>query len=406
MTALWHSMRPLFPLLYSQPDIVYLDNASTVQKPQSVIDAMSAYLMTNYANIHRWQYELAYHSEELYIQSKKDVATLLWWDYREIIYTYNATYACNLIAQSLIVSGHICPWDTVMVGTWDHHASIVTWQLLARQFWFELQFIPLEKESLDIDWKQLSDLLQNCSVKAILCSHVSNVTWCIYDMKRLRSLVSDDVFFGIDWSQAVPHLHIDVQDLTCDAYVLTGHKMMWPTGIGVLWLKKLRLRKLSPILGWGGIIESVSTTWCTLVRTAEKFEPGTPNLVGAVGLWAACQFYETHHLYQELHTHEFELMQYALSILRSYHIDVLADQSILIKSGIISFVIDNPIECTEYLTRHNICVRTGWHCAHPLLHRLWYEQWVVRLSIYCYTTQEDIDRFGLFLGEYIATMHI
>lgn len=405
MSLLWNTMRPLFPLLDQNPHIVYADNASTVHKPQSVLDAISHYASTSYANIHRGQYELAEQSEQCYLESKKKVSWLIGWDYREIVYTYNATYACNILAQSLVISKKLWIGDVVLVGLWDHHATIVPWQLLAQQFGFTVEFVTIDKETLDIDWQGLSATLSNKKVRVVMCSHVSNVTGCIYDMKRIHSLLSDDVFFAIDWSQAVPHMRVDIRELWCDAYIFTGHKMMWPTGIGVLWIDKMIARSLQTLVGGGGIIEEVTVGGCTLIRTAEKFEPWTPNLMGAVWLGAACDFYQDHSIYDVLPRHEHELIDYLQWLLSSYSsLNIIGIQSSLKKCGILALAVDKPIELAEYLSQYSICVRAGWHCAHPLLHHLWYERGLVRISVFAYNTKDEMRKIAERVGDWAKSL--
>ena len=394
MLNLWSDFRPLFPIFSNNPDIIYVDNASTTQKPQSVIDAMNHYMFNDYANIHRWQYYLAEQSDFIYKESKKKVAELIWWDHREIIYTYNATYSCNILAQSLVVSRKLWVGDTVLVGIRDHHATIVPRQLLAKQFGFEVKFISIDIENLDIDRKNLDELLLN-NVKVVMCSHVSNVTGIVYDMDRIHSLLSDDTFFAIDGSQAVPHTKIDVKNLWCDAYIFTSHKMMGPTGLGVLWIQKDLARSLDTLIGGGGIIDVVTTTWCSLVRTSEKFEPGTPNIIGAVGLGAACDFYKQHNIYKRLTQYESNLTNYLKSLLfNNKKVNIIWQHSHLSHGGILALAVDDPLAIAEQLANQHICIRAGGHCAHPLLHHLGYDKGLVRISVFVYNTREEMDNIA------------
>ncbi len=397
MWILWQKFKNEFPIFAQYPDLIYLDNASTTQKPQSVIDAMSHYQENAYANIHRWIYHLAEESERLYKESKIKIAEFIGWDFREIIYTYNATYASNILAQSLVQTYSIWLWDTVLVWIRDHHATIVPWQLLAKQKGFELQFIVIDKETWDIDREQLQLLLDTKKIKAIVCSHVSNVTWIIYDMYRMSSLLalqSEKPFFAIDGSQAVPHMKIDVRAIWCDAYFFTGHKMMWPTGMWVLWIDKLQARYLETTFGGWGIIESVTTQWCSLIRTADKFEPWTPNLIGAIWLWAACDFYHENNIYTHIQDHENNLYNKLIDGLWKYknNISIFASSS-LPRCGIFSCIVSDPFGFSEYLAEHNICVRAWGHCAHPLLHYMDQDKWVVRISPFVYTSDQDIAYF-------------
>lgn len=400
MQLLWKNIRSLFPIFNNHPHLIYTDNASTVHKPQSVLDSMDSYMTHQYANIHRGQYDLAEQSELLYINSKKTVASFIWWDYREIVYTYNATYACNLLAQSLVFSGKVKTWDTVLVGIRDHHATIVTRQLLAQRYGFNIEFISIDKETLDIDRKWLQQILSQNKVKVVTCSHVSNVTGVIYDMSRVRWLLSDDIFFAIDGSQAVPHMKIDVKILWCHAYIFTGHKMMGPTGIWVLRIDKVSWRSLDAPFGWWGIIEQVTTAWCSLIRTVDKFEPGTPNLIGAIALAAACDFYTAHDLYAVLPSYERDLSSYLTSLLsQNKKITIIWQHSPCERGGIVSFAMDDMERYVDLLANNGICVRAGGHCAHPLLHHLGHEKWVIRISVFAYNTREEMEKIAKLLAE-------
>ncbi len=401
---MWNPIKQLFPVFDSHPDLVYLDNASTTQKPQSVIHAMSDYQIHSYANIHRGVYKLAEESERLYEDSKKKVAKFIWWDFREIVYTYNATYASNILAQSLVKTYNIWPGDTVILGIRDHHATIVPWQLLAKEYVFDIKFISIDKENLDIERESFSRMLSEDNVKVVVCSHVSNVTWIIYDVRRISTMIashSEDIFFVVDWSQAVPHMRVNVSVVWCDAYFFTAHKMMGPTGVWVLWIKKDEARILhTTFWGWG-IIESVTTDGCSLIRTADKFEPGTPNLIGIVGLSAAIDFYDTHDIYEYIHKHEIAFYDKIVDNLKDHSsLSVLWHNSSLWHIGIVSLVVDNPLELSEQLANHDICVRAWWHCAHPLLHHLWHERGTLRISPFIYNTMEDMN----FLADVISDM--
>lgn len=384
--------KSLFPLFSHYPDIVYMDNASTTQKPQAVLDAIHNYTTTSYANIHRGQYALAEQSELHYHQTKKTLANFIGWDYREIVYTYNATHASNILAQSLVISYGLREGDTVLLGMWDHHATIVTWQLLAQQYGFHIEFIPIDTQTFDIDRDKISTILTAHRVRIVVCSHVSNVTGRIYDIKRLWTLLGDSVFFAIDGSQAVPHFRINVRDYHCQAYFFTGHKMMGPTGIGVLWIDKLSARQLQTLQGGGGIIESVHQLWCSLVRTADKFEPGTPNLMGAIGLAAACEFYETYGVYEVLRQQH----QDWYSLYMTLQSQLWTDQCVMAPMedsvGICSLRPEDANSFGEKLAQQNICVRVGGHCAHPLLQYLSWDAGTVRISPFVYTTASDLQK--------------
>lgn len=392
---MWYNIQQEFPLLQNNPDLIYLDNASTTQKPASVIQAMSEYQETNYANIHRWVYDLAEQSEILYTDSKKKVASFVWWDYREIVYTYNATYASNILAQSLVSTYQIQRWDTVMVGLQDHHATIVPRQLLAQQFWFQVIFIPLDRETYDIDRVVYEELLQKHHIKVVCCSHVSNVTGKVYDVSRIGVVARQyhkDVFFAIDGSQAIPHFQVNVSLLWCQAYFFTWHKMMGPTGIGVLRLDRLIARSLQTTMWWWGIVETVTQDSCSLIRTADKFEPGTPNLIGAIGLGASIDFYRDHNIYTHISNHHHTLYSLFYSKAQSLNKIRMLPRWDDNHVGIMGFTCDDMDGYVDYLADHDVCVRVGGHCAHPLLAFGWYTHWLVRISPFCYNTTQQIEK--------------
>lgn len=386
------SIRKQFPIFQSHPDLIYFDNASTTHKPQFVIDAMNNYITHNYANIHRGQYALAEQSELAYTHSKKTVAQFIWADYREIIYTYNATHASNILAQSLVYSLWLKKWDSVLIGIRDHHATIVPWQLLSKQFGFDIQFIDIDPDTLDIDFETLQQQLDDNNVRVVICSQVSNVTGKIYDIKKIADWLSDDVFFVVDGSQAVPHFAVNISELWCDAYFFTGHKMMGPTGIGVLWIEKKKSRNLQTLQWWWGIIEEVTTTWCSLIRTADKFEPGTPNLIGAIGLWAACDFYKDFDIYTNIEKNHQQWKESYDQIRDLFWKDIVLWWLEGNMIGILSLNVAHDHEIGENLANNNICVRVGWHCAHPLLTRLGISYGVVRISPFVYNTQEEMEK--------------
>lgn len=277
-----------FPIFSTHPDLVFLDNASTTQKPHYVIDAVSNFVSHDYANIHRGSYDLAVRSEELYHKSKVQIGKLINCSADEVIYSYNATASANLLAQSLCLSGVLGERDEVLLGIWDHHANIVPWQQLQKIFKFSIQFIGIGSD-YSIDWNDFASKYTP-KTKVVACSYVSNVTGQIYDMHKLSSMLRDETFFAIDASQAVPHFAVDVQEIGCDALYFTGHKFFAYTGLGIMYLAKNHIRSLEPMMGGGGSIVDVTVQGNELLRTVEKFEPGTPNIISAVSMGAALEY--------------------------------------------------------------------------------------------------------------------
>lgn len=383
-----------FPIFDAHWSLVYLDNASSTQKPQSVIDAVSDFVSTKYANIHRGNYDLSHEAEEIYMQSKKAVAKLLGCSLTEVAYHYNATACSNMIAQSLCYSGNVWKWDTVILWVWDHHATIVVRQQLQKVFGFTIKYIPINPSDYMIDWDQFSWMIDD-SVKVLACSHVSNVTGSIYDMKKIRSMIGDNVFFIVDASQSVPNFSMDVQDIWCDCLFFTAHKMLAYTGLWVMYLAKKYIDWLDPLCVGGGVIWDVTTYWHDLVVWIEKFESGTPNIVGAVSLLAALRYIDWIWWYSRLIGVEQENIRYILEKIQKLpeNIRLVWLSSQKWRVAIFSFAMDkNVIDVADALADKNICVRVGGHCAHPLLYALGEKQ-LLRMSCYVYTTKEDIDKF-------------
>ncbi|AHB41363.1 putative cysteine desulfurase [candidate division SR1 bacterium RAAC1_SR1_1] len=384
-----------FPIFEHNPGLVFLDNGASCQKPKVVIDGVSDFVAHDYANIHRGLYELSERSEKAYYDSKTAVARLLGCKASEIFYTYNSTYAINIIAGALVRSKVLTKGDVVLLGIWEHHANVLPWQILAEEYGFEVKFFGI-KEDYTLDRNDFSQKYDE-KVKVVACSHVSNVTGQIYDVKKLKQQLRDDTFFLIDGSQSVPHFVVDVLDIGCDALVFTGHKMMAYTGIGGSYLKKERLKKLSPMIAGGGTIEDVSVTGHTLTSGTDKFEAGTPNIIGAVSLLKAIEYINNIGGMQKMWEHEQEIVK---KVLKGF--ELLAGKVDLIgtfvsenRVGAFSFVLKNQLNFNkigEIFAEHNIAVRCGGHCAYPL-HKQLGLGGTCRMSTYIYNDEEDVEKF-------------
>lgn len=243
------SFKSHFPLFQQHPELVYLDNAASTQKPQMVIEGTSEFLRNEYANIHRGLYSLSESSELHYHESKKLVAQLLNCSAKEVIYTYNATYALNLLAQSLVKSKKLIAEDTVLVGVRDHHANALPRMSLAEMIGFKVEFIALD-ENYQIDWEDFHHKYTD-KVKVVACGQVSNVNGAIYDISQIKSKLRPDTFLVVDASQSVPNMAVDFQALGVYALVFTAHKVMAQTGLGVLVLKQERIKELDPLIVGG-----------------------------------------------------------------------------------------------------------------------------------------------------------
>ena len=392
-----------FPFFDTHPDLVYLDNAATTQKPRYVIDKTQEYIVSSYANIHRWSYDLAAVSEELYMKSKSRVAWLLWVQTNEIIYSYNATYCINLLAQSLCFSGMLKRWQTVLLWTWDHHANIVPWQQLQKIYGFAIVYIPLQDDGYSIDREKLSIILKDRDVAVLSVGHVSNVTGTIYDIKRIHSLVPD-AFFLVDGSQSVPHFSVDIQKLDCDAFIFTAHKLYAYTWLGVMYLSWKYINELEPLLSGGGAIDDVHIDGNELTQWLQKFEPGTPNLIAAVSLLYALEYIDWIGGYRNIVSHHAELIALFLAwFAQERVVHLYGNDTIEWRIWVFSFSIDwmHPHDVADAFAEQNICVRAGGHCAHPFTHSL-NKEGLVRASIGLSTTIDDVRYFFTILSRIIS----
>lgn len=391
-----------FPIFANNPGLVFLDNAASTQKPQYVIDGVSDFVASSYANIHRGLYSLSEKSEEAYHHSKELVAELINCKASEIIYSYNSTYGINLIAQSLVVSDVLQKGDTVLLGIREHHANILPRQILAERKGFNIEFFTITDE-YEIDRNDF-DQKYTDKVKVVAVSQVSNVTGKIYDVKKIQSKLRDDTFFLVDGSQSVPNFPVDVQDIDCDCLVFTGHKMMAYTGIGVIYLKKERIKKLVPIIRWWGTIEDVTTEGHTLVNNAEKFEAGTPNIIGAVSLSKAIEYIKSIWGMKKIWEHEQHLVKLCLEGFAKFQDKVeILWPTMTDRVAVFSFVLANNTNFNnigETFSADDIAIRCGGHCAYPL-HKRFHKPGTCRMSGYMYNDEADIKAFFDVLGKMV-----
>lgn len=218
-----------FPIFANNDDLIFFDSGASSQKPKYVIDAVSEFVSHDYANIHRGQYSLSERSDDMYHESKEKVALHLSCSPEEVFYTYNATYGMNLIAQSLKMSNFFQAGDKILVGIWEHHANVSPWHIIAKELDLKVEFINLAEDH-DLDREDFQKKYDD-KTKVVSIGHVSNVSGQIFDVKKIRSYLRDDTFFVVDGSQSVPHFKVDVQEIGCDAFIFTGHKVMSYTGI-------------------------------------------------------------------------------------------------------------------------------------------------------------------------------
>jgi len=385
-------IREDFPILrqrvHDRP-LVYLDNAATTQKPASVIAAISNYYSADNSNVHRGVHDLSERATRSYEEARVKVQRFLHArDPREIVFVRGTTEAINLVAQSycrrLIQSG-----DEILVSAMEHHSNIVPWQMISEERGAALRVIPINDRgeiNLDDFDKLLSDRTRFVSVP-----HVSHVLGTVNPIKEIVEMAHRrNVAVLVDGAQSAPHFEIDVSDLDCDFYAFSGHKLYGPTGIGVLYGKSHLLESMIPYQGGGDMISSVSFEKTIYNAPPYKFEAGTPNIAGVIGLGAAIDYLKLIGL-EAATAYEQELLSYARSSLSQVR-GVRVVGTAARKAAVISFVVENvhPHDVGTILDLEGIAVRTGHCCAEPLMHRFGLTA-VTRASIAFYNTKDEID---------------
>ncbi len=377
-----------FPIFQNQPDLAYLDNASSTQTPRVVLDAMNEYYTNYRANIHRGVYALSEQASTAYEAAKEKVARFIGADADEIIFTSGTTHGLNLLAQSLCKN--LGSGDNVVLTRLEHHANIIPWQEMAKEFDFELRFIELS-ESTEIDLASAAELIDS-KTKIVSVTALSNTLGTLVPIQKIIDLAKvRGATTIIDAAQAIAHTPINVRELDCDYLVFSGHKIYGPTGIGIVYGKKKNLETLEPFFYGGDMIESVTYTSATWAEAPNKFEAGTPNIAGAIGLGAAIDFVSAIS-WDAIQTHDNQLLSYALEKLAP-EVSIIGTKNIATHKGIISFVIPDihPHDIAEVLNRHHIAVRAGHHCTMPLMDYLELGG-TTRVSFGVYNTTEDIDK--------------
>ena len=383
------SLKSDFPI-FNDSDLVYLDNASTTQKPKQVLDAVMAMYTDSNANVHRALYDIGSKATEKFENSRKNISDFInATSEKEIIFTSGTTESINLLAHTL--DNSLGPGDNILVSEMEHHANLVPWQMASERTGASLKFIPINSRG-ELDLSDPEKYFTR-STKIIALTHVSNVLGTINPINDIARIAKEiGALFIVDGAQGIPHQSIDVQDLGCDFYAFSGHKMLGPTGIGSLWGKMELLEEMDPFMGGGEMIENVSMLSSTWNEVPYKFEAGTPNFVQAVGLSAAIDYLNDIGM-TNITKHESELTSYALEKMSQIE-GLRVFGSPKNRAGVISFNIDgiHAHDLAQFLNEDNIAIRVGHHCAQPLLSSL-KENSVARLSIYIYNDKSDIDMF-------------
>jgi len=387
-------IRAEFPIL-SEPihgkPLVYLDSANTSQKPQSVLRAMDDYYRHANANIHRATHLLSERATELYEGARRKAARFVNApDWRAIVLTKGTTDGINLVAQSYARSV-LRPGDEILISWLEHHSNIVPWQLLCEQTGAVLRVASID-EAGDVDLDEYERLLSE-RTKIVAISHVSNALGTINPVRRMigKAHASGAVVL-IDGAQAIPHLVVDVQSLDCDFYVFSSHKMYGPTGVGVLYGRPALLEGMPPYQGGGDMIASVTFEKTQYNQIPYKFEAGTPNIGGVVGFGAAIDYLESIDREAAL-AHEDAVLEYATARVREISSARIVGEA-RNKTAVLSFLLEgvHPHDAGTILDREGVAVRTGQHCAQPVMDRYGITA-TIRASLGIYNTGEDIDSF-------------
>ena len=392
----FENIRKDFPILTrtvrDNKPLVYLDNASTTQKPNQVIDAITDYYRNHNANIHRAVYALAEESTEAYETARDKIANFVNVKNRqELIFVRGTTEAINLVAYAW-GRPHINEGDIIVTTEYEHHSNIVPWQLLTQEKRAKLEYIGMNDDGqLNLD--DLDKYLATGKVKLVTFSLMSNVLGTITDAEKIiAKCKAAGVPTLIDGAQAVPHMKVDLDTLGCDFFAFSGHKMLGPTGVGVLWVRKSVLQTMSPFHGGGDMIREVhkyETTWNDLPY---KFEAGTPNIADVIGFGAAID-YLTKIGMDNIRQHEIELTTYAMEqFAKIPGLQIYGTKDIAKRGGVISFNFADvhPHDVADIIDKEGISLRSGHHCAQVLMERLNVAA-TSRASFYIYNTKADVD---------------
>lgn len=381
-----------FPILHQQvrgKPLVYLDNAATSQKPQVVIDAIRNYYERDNANIHRGVHFLSERATEEYERARGTARHFInAADSREVIFTRGTTESINLVAQTY-GRKHVGAGDEILLTAMEHHSNIVPWQLLCEEKGARLRVAPIgDRGELLVD--EFEKLL-GPRTKLVALPHVSNALGTVNPVAQLVEMARRwNAPVLVDGAQAAPHAQIDVQALGCDFYAFSGHKVYGPTGIGILYGKAALLDAMPPYQGGGDMISSVTFEKTTYNKLPYKFEAGTPNVSGAIGLGAALEYVESLGI-GEIAAHEEEVLAYAMDAVSALP-DITLIGTAPHKAGVVSFVMDgiHPHDIGTILDQEGIAVRTGHHCAQPVMQRFNIPA-TVRASFALYNTKQEVD---------------
>lgn len=396
MTVNIEKLRKDFSILHQQVNdesLVYLDNAATTQKPESVLKALETYYHTSNANVHRGVHTLAERATTQYENSREVVRRFInAKETAEILFTRGTTTGLNWVARN-VGQELLEPGDEILISYMEHHSNVIPWQQIAKSQDAKLVYIELTEDG-ELDMEDARNKITE-KTKIVSIAHVSNVLGVVNPVKELADLVhQQDGIMVVDGAQATPHMPVDVQEVDADFYAFSGHKMLGPTGIGVLYGKRSILEKTEPAEFGGEMPAMVGTHESTWQELPWKFEAGTPNIAGAIGLAAAIEYLENIGM-REIMEHEQELVDYILpKLLEVEGLTIFGPKDPALRTGVIAFNLDDlhPHDVATAMDMEGVAVRAGHHCAQPLLSYIGVNA-TARASFYLYNTKEDADRF-------------
>ncbi len=375
--------------------LIYLDNAATTQKPKQVIDAICKYYSEYNSNIHRAVYQIAEEATEEYEKTRANIQRFINARYpEEIIFTRNTTESINLIA---------CTWgkknirkgNKIILTEYEHHSNIVPWQMLSNEKGAKINYTDTDENGY-LNLESFSKFLEDeGETKLVSLSHMSNVLGTVYPAKEIIKMAHEKkVPVVIDGAQSVPHLHTDVQDLDCDFLAFSAHKMLGPTGVGILYVKKEILEHMPPFITGGDMIKEVHKENTVFNELPYKFEGGTPNIADVIGFNAAIEYLKRIGM-ENVRDHEIELIKYLYNSIKDIKgIKIYGPERVIDRGGLVTFNIEgiHPHDCATILNDFGIAIRSGHHCAQVLMEKLDIIA-SSRASIYIYNTKEEIDIF-------------
>lgn len=381
---------PILDQIVNDEPLVYLDNAATTQKPQQVLDVLADYYQKDNANVHRGVHTLSERSTARYEAARQTVADFIRAkSSKEILFTRGTTTGLNWVAQ--FARDLLQADDEVIISVQEHHSNIIPWQQACQKTGAKLRYVTLKNGELDMD--VLKEVMSE-KTKFVSLAHISNVLGSVAPIKEIAELVhAVGAYLVVDGAQSTPHMAIDVQDLDVDFFAFSGHKMLGPTGIGVLYGKQELLEQMSPVEFGGEMIEFVYEQYATWKELPWKFEAGTPNIAGAIGLAAAIDYLNDIGM-EHVQQHEEELIAYIWPKLQAIPgLTIYGSQDVSKRTGLIAFNLDDlhPHDVATALDYEGVAVRAGHHCAQPLLSYLQVPA-TVRASFYIYNTKADCDK--------------